>query len=151
VEEGKEVGPHLKVDVLLDPKFGWVRCGGVDAAKGEERPRSVTTGGYPDRSEVDALLREDARRHPEFARARAAAVLAYADRIEVAADARREAGLASAMSSEWTEAVLAACHEYEGVRGGGRVPAGRAADYKRRHFGKVLFDVLETYERARAL
>ena len=90
--------------------------------------------GYPDRSAVDALLREDARKHPEFARARRAGVLAAVEHARSAGDADLTAAR-----------VLHELHAYERSRGGGRSPSVYTQGTPE------TVQALDAYERARGL
>lgn len=90
------------------------------------------------RREIDAVLREDARRFPAFATARRCAVLAVEERAPDtnAGDAR---------------SILAECHAYEfHGRDGKRAPSAHALAVNK---GRVPLDGLAIvhYERARAL
>lgn len=83
------------------------------------------------RRDIDAVLREDARRFPAFATARRAFVLSSFERSEPCPERAR--------------GMVAMCHTYERKRGGATRPSAEAAKYAD---GCNFFD---DYERARGL
>jgi hypothetical protein len=90
------------------------------------------------RREIDALLREDARRHPAFATARKCALLAALEDSEVHAGDVGHVPL-----------FLAELRAYEAARGGGRTPSplavvGYTTDAEDAR-------ILAAYERTRSL
>lgn len=80
------------------------------------RPAPPLRPAYPDRSAIDAALREDARRYPAFATARRAAVMAACERQIPPPVAE-------------IQTALAAFHAYEAARGGGRVDISERAPF----------------------
>ena len=85
------------------------------------------------------VIAEDARRYPDFARARAAAVAAKLEGAPPHPPAEEvPVGVVAAM--------LGWLREYEDKRGGGRRPSPAAVNYARATFGEVVMDA---YERAR--
>lgn len=94
------------------------------------------------RSEVDALLREDARLHPEFARARTAAACGYVDERESAGRGRTNLAAAS------VSLVLSTCLTYEGRRGGRPCPDPAARAWAEAQIGAPL---VAAYEAARSV
>lgn len=92
---------------------------------------------YPDRREIDAILRDDARRFPAFAAARRAAVLAF---VEAEPDA----------SALGVSDAIGMCHAYELRRGGARAPSREAIAITSIHCGTYIVP-LTHYERARHL
>ncbi len=92
------------------------------------------------RRDIDAVLREDARRYPAFAKARMAAVMAAAEPM---GPFKPDYDIADVRH------YLATCHAYEKLRGGMSKTSGAAADYRRRAASTAA--ALDAYERARGL
>jgi len=133
---GKTAGrAEFSVDFTLTPEEYAKLCGivfGKPATKPDPRAERERR-----RRDIDAVLREDARRFPEFATARKCAVLGFFEDAEM-----------NDRAADWTRGILTKLRIYEEHRGGMREPSPKAIAV----YGTGYLDgVRATYERTRHL
>jgi len=140
------------VTLIADKGHGFFRCRGevfaynpdsegslhaVSYIRGGLWTRDLRTEREQRRREIDAVLREDARRFPAFATARKCAVMARAEALY-------------GYGPDKARANLDALRVYEERRGGGRTPSAEVAVLLDEADPSVR-DFYAAYERARAL
>jgi len=140
VAPGSSIRAGQPVAIARDPITGAaVAIPATGAATAPPDPRAARE---QRRREIDAVLREDARRFPAFATARRCAVMAS---VEAGVVLR----LSDADNSAGWEEFLADLRAYETVRGTARIAATFPGDWCDEE--GVPSDAILAYERARSL